>query len=123
MYISTLLYVDHHNFYCFDFMTYDYNLIGKVWSTILTTEFNVELMSKVYGRRAPWEDPTDWVLETYPWATAKDEDPALLRIRPEDVGYDTQGVITAGTSPQQMQKAKKTEMRQSGNGDPLVSDV
>ncbi|XP_069128702.1 neuron navigator 3-like isoform X3 [Argopecten irradians] len=99
---------------------------SKIWFTDLWNYSIIPYMLEavreglqVYGRRAPWEDPTDWVLETYPWATAKDEDPALLRIRPEDVGYDTQGVISAGNSPQP-QKAKTLEMKQSGNGDPLV---
>ncbi|XP_069128719.1 neuron navigator 2-like isoform X7 [Argopecten irradians] len=102
---------------------------SKIWFTDLWNYSIIPYMLEavreglqVYGRRAPWEDPTDWVLETYPWATAKDEDPALLRIRPEDVGYDTQGVISAGNSPQP-QKAKTLEMKQSGNGDPLLNMI
>ncbi|XP_021350248.1 neuron navigator 2-like isoform X3 [Mizuhopecten yessoensis] len=103
---------------------------SKIWFTDLWNYSIIPYMLEavreglqVYGRRAPWEDPTDWVLETYPWATAKDEDPALLRIRPEDVGYDTQGVISAGSSPQP-QKAKTLEMsKQTGNGDPLLSMI
>ncbi|XP_064478285.1 neuron navigator 3-like isoform X4 [Ornithodoros turicata] len=42
---------------------------------------------QLYGRRAPWEDPAEWVLQTYPWSSSGDG-PQLLRLRPEDVGYD-----------------------------------
>lgn len=76
----------------------------------------------MYGRRAPWEDPTDWVMETYPWACAKDEDPALLRIRQEDVGYDSQGVITAGTGSPKIKPKSDSKVDMDG-GDALVSDV
>ncbi|XP_075725682.1 sickie isoform X4 [Rhipicephalus microplus] len=43
---------------------------------------------QLYGRRAAWEDPAEWVLETYPWPGPVSEAPQLLRLRPEDVGYD-----------------------------------
>ncbi|XP_076967616.1 neuron navigator 3 isoform X1 [Tamandua tetradactyla] len=45
---------------------------------------------QMYGKRAPWEDPTKWVLDTYPWSLASlpQEGPALLQLRPEDVGYE-----------------------------------
>uniref|UniRef100_H0VTC6 Neuron navigator 3 n=1 Tax=Cavia porcellus TaxID=10141 RepID=H0VTC6_CAVPO len=45
---------------------------------------------QMYGKRAPWEDPSRWVLDTYPWGTAslQQEGPALLELRPEDVGYE-----------------------------------
>ncbi|XP_052831527.1 neuron navigator 2 isoform X3 [Octopus bimaculoides] len=47
--------------------------------------------NELYGRRAPWEDPAEWVNETYPWNTSGNHDaPSLQRLRPEDVGYDTQ---------------------------------
>ncbi|ELK33159.1 Neuron navigator 3 [Myotis davidii] len=46
--------------------------------------------SSMYGKRAPWEDPSKWVLDTYPWSSASlpQEGPALLQLRPEDVGYE-----------------------------------
>jgi neuron navigator 2 len=74
---------------------------------------------QLYGRRAPWEDPAQWVIETYPWGPTNDghtEDwPSLQRLRPEDVGYDTQGMVGEG-------KAKTTQQAQSDvEGDPLVS--
>ncbi|KAF6120552.1 neuron navigator 3 [Phyllostomus discolor] len=45
---------------------------------------------QMYGKRAPWEDPSKWVLETYPWSSASlpQGGPALLQLRPEDVGYE-----------------------------------
>lgn len=45
---------------------------------------------QLYGRRAPWEDPAEWVHMTYPWPPpSAGEWPQLLRLRPEDVGYDS----------------------------------
>ncbi|GAB6029448.1 neuron navigator [Chamberlinius hualienensis] len=46
---------------------------------------------QMYGKRSPWEDPTEWVIESYPWPSSDALNidwPALLRIRPEDVGYE-----------------------------------
>ncbi|KAF8783105.1 Neuron navigator 2 like protein [Argiope bruennichi] len=44
---------------------------------------------QLYGRRAPWEDPAEWVYETYPWPIHQSTgEPQLLRLRPEDVGYE-----------------------------------
>ncbi|XP_070644659.1 neuron navigator 3 isoform X10 [Bos indicus] len=45
---------------------------------------------QMYGKRAPWEDPSKWVHDTYPWSSASlpQEGPALLQLRPEDVGYE-----------------------------------
>ncbi|XP_073756715.1 neuron navigator 3 isoform X2 [Callorhinus ursinus] len=45
---------------------------------------------QMYGKRAPWEDPSKWVLDTYPWSSASlpQDGPTLLQLRPEDVGYE-----------------------------------
>ncbi|XP_029844364.3 neuron navigator 2 isoform X3 [Ixodes scapularis] len=43
---------------------------------------------QLYGKRAPWEDPAEWVLQTYPWPGPASDAPQLLRLRPEDLGYD-----------------------------------
>ncbi|XP_053441256.1 neuron navigator 3 isoform X2 [Nycticebus coucang] len=45
---------------------------------------------QMYGKRTPWEDPSKWVLDTYPWNSTSlpQESPALLQLRPEDVGYE-----------------------------------
>lgn len=71
---------------------------------------------QMYGKRAPWEDPSKWVLDTYPWSSASlpQEGPALLPLRPEDVGYEgcvsTKEATTSKHIPQ-----TDTE------GDPLMS--
>uniref|UniRef100_A0A8D0GIM5 Neuron navigator 3 n=1 Tax=Sphenodon punctatus TaxID=8508 RepID=A0A8D0GIM5_SPHPU len=45
---------------------------------------------QMYGKRAPWEDPSKWVADTCPWSSAslQHEWPSLLHLRPEDVGYE-----------------------------------
>ncbi|XP_078719839.1 neuron navigator 2-like isoform X6 [Lampetra fluviatilis] len=45
---------------------------------------------QMYGKRGAWEDPTQWVLDMYPWAAGpgRHEAPLLARLRPEDAGYD-----------------------------------
>ncbi|KAL1454928.1 hypothetical protein WDU94_009057 [Cyamophila willieti] len=49
---------------------------------------------QLYGRRAPFTDPAYFITETYPWpseclAQGVPAGPnALIRLRPEDVGYD-----------------------------------
>ena len=74
------------------------------------------ILLQLYGRRAPWEDPADWVIETYPWMkSGSGEWPSLLRLRPEDVGYDTQGQAPAAGTP----KAAITQQSDI-DGDPLV---
>ncbi|XP_054973909.1 neuron navigator 3 isoform X5 [Sorex araneus] len=71
---------------------------------------------QMYGKRAPWEDPSKWVLDTYPWSSASrpQEGPALLQLRPEDVGYEgcisTKEATTSKHIPQ-----TETE------GDPLMN--
>ncbi|XP_022250231.1 neuron navigator 3-like isoform X1 [Limulus polyphemus] len=56
---------------------------------------------QLYGRRAPWVDPAQWVLETYPWSiSGEGEWLQLLRLRPEDVGYESHpapGATTKGS--------------------------
>eukprot|EP00095_Tigriopus_kingsejongensis_P008127 maker-scaffold256_size235750-snap-gene-1.26 protein:Tk08127 transcript:maker-scaffold256_size235750-snap-gene-1.26-mRNA-1 annotation:"unnamed protein product" len=46
---------------------------------------------QMYGRRAPWEDPLQFVVDTWPWAEPPGDElgnEALVPIRPQDVGYD-----------------------------------
>ncbi|XP_048240079.1 neuron navigator 2-like isoform X3 [Haliotis rufescens] len=102
---------------------------SQVWFTDLWNYSLVPYMLEavreglqVYGKRAPWEDPTDWVIESYPWSggSNNDKDKSLLRIRPEDVGYDSQ---TAQVSV----SGNKSKTKTAGNtsegdpGDPLVN--
>lgn len=72
---------------------------------------------QVYGKRAPWEDPSEWVIESYPWANSGNHDaPSLQRLRPEDVGYDSQGV-----PPDSPQTKRENNTSSDGlDGDPLV---
>lgn len=59
---------------------------------------NVVLTLQLYGRcEITWEDPADWIIHTYPWPGSGSsqidvEVYSLLRLRPEDVGFDTYGL-------------------------------
>ncbi|KAG8125891.1 hypothetical protein E2320_021070, partial [Naja naja] len=59
---------------------------------------------QLYGRRAPWEDPAKWVMDTYPWAATPQhhEWPPLLQLRPEDVGFDGYSMPREGSTSKQM---------------------
>ncbi|NXO67475.1 NAV3 protein, partial [Phainopepla nitens] len=71
---------------------------------------------QMYGKRAPWEDPSKWVADTYPWssATLQHEWPSLLQLRPEDVGYEGYASAKEGTTSKHVQPTD-TE------GDPLMN--
>ncbi|XP_056654486.1 neuron navigator 3 isoform X26 [Monodelphis domestica] len=71
---------------------------------------------QMYGKRAPWEDPSKWVLDTYPWSSAslQQESPALLQLRPEDVGYEGCTSAKEGTTSKHIPQTE-TE------GDPLMN--
>uniref|UniRef100_A0A0K8SI33 AAA+ ATPase domain-containing protein n=2 Tax=Lygus hesperus TaxID=30085 RepID=A0A0K8SI33_LYGHE len=57
---------------------------------------------QVYGKRAPWQDPAQYICHTYPWAgeAVQGGPEALIRLRPEDVGYEV-------LQPNSSQPAKK----------------
>ncbi|XP_036092126.1 neuron navigator 3 isoform X7 [Rousettus aegyptiacus] len=71
---------------------------------------------QMYGKRAPWEDPSKWVLDTYPWSSASlpQEGPALLQLRPEDVGYE--GCISTKEAT-----TSKHIPQTDAEGDPLMN--
>lgn len=71
---------------------------------------------QLYGRRAPWDDPAKWVMDTYPWTAVplQHEWPSLLQLRPEDVGFDGYSVPREGTSSKQAPSGE-------GDGDPLMN--
>ncbi|XP_053318608.1 neuron navigator 3 isoform X2 [Spea bombifrons] len=71
---------------------------------------------QMFGKRAPWEDPSKWVLDTFPWnsTTLQHDCPALLQLRPEDVGYDGYATAKEGTSSKSVSESEK-------EGDPLMS--
>lgn len=73
---------------------------------------------QLYGRRAPWEDPAKWVMDTYPWAASpqQHEWPPLLQLRPEDVGFDSYSIPREGSTSKQMPPS-------DAEGDPLVSSL
>jgi neuron navigator 2 len=79
---------------------------------------------QVYGKRAQWEDPTDWVHDTFPWGIAKEGEQILLKIRQEDVGYDSVGLSSSeNNSPKIQTKSKEEITVQDSEGDSMVSDV
>ncbi|KAJ8032124.1 Neuron navigator 2 [Holothuria leucospilota] len=71
---------------------------------------------QLYGRKASWEDPSDWVFESYPWTSGSQESwPSLLKLRPEDIGFD--GYKVQGTNS----KGQTTKPQGETEGDPLLS--
>ncbi|XP_073802711.1 neuron navigator 3 isoform X42 [Danio rerio] len=70
---------------------------------------------QLYGKRAAWEDPSKWVIDTYPWSSAslQHEGQSLLQLRPEDVGYD-------GYSSSKDGAASKQVSQSDTEGDPLT---
>ncbi|XP_072530166.1 neuron navigator 3 [Salminus brasiliensis] len=71
---------------------------------------------QLYGKRAAWEDPCKWVMDTYPWSAAllQHDGQTLLQLRPEDVGYDGYSSFKDGASSKQVSQSD-TE------GDPLMN--
>ena len=81
------------------------------------THLNI-LSLQLYGRKGSWEDPADWVIDSYPWLPSSSQDwPSLLRLRPEDVGFDGYNVQTAGT------KGSQSGAQSDVEGDPLVRAI
>lgn len=70
---------------------------------------------QLYGRRAAWEDPAAWVIDTYPWSATPTpaEWPPLLQLRPEDVGFDGYSAPKEGV--------RKEPPQSDSDADPLVS--
>ncbi|XP_047658791.1 neuron navigator 2 isoform X3 [Tachysurus fulvidraco] len=70
---------------------------------------------QLYGRRAAWDDPARWVIETFPWrSSSKQPDwPALLKLRPEDVGLDGGSTSKEGATKQSIQS--------DSDADPLMN--
>uniref|UniRef100_A0A8C3SNA3 AAA+ ATPase domain-containing protein n=1 Tax=Chelydra serpentina TaxID=8475 RepID=A0A8C3SNA3_CHESE len=71
---------------------------------------------QMYGKRAPWEDPSKWVADTYPWSSApvQHDWPSLLQLRPEDVGFEGYASAQEGTTSKHIPQSD-TE------GDPLMN--
>jgi len=74
----------------------------------------------------PWEDPSDWVIKTYPWRspshaeTSSESAPPLLRLRPEDVGYDVQAAAAAASTGVKTTTPASLHTESETTTDPLV---
>lgn len=73
---------------------------------------------QVYGRRCDWEDPAVYITHSYPWAgDAVHSGPdALIRLRPEDVGYEVQNTSSSTNTPN-----SKTAQAPAADPDPLLN--
>ncbi|XP_061593745.1 neuron navigator 2 isoform X4 [Cololabis saira] len=95
---------------------------SRVWFTDLWNYSIIPYMLEavreglqLYGRRAAWEDPAAWVIDTYPWSSTPPPGdwPPLLQLRPEDVGFDGYSAPREGV---------RKELPQSdSDADPLMS--
>ncbi|XP_056135063.1 neuron navigator 2 [Lampris incognitus] len=95
---------------------------SRVWFTDLWNYSIIPYMLEavreglqLYGRRAAWEDPAHWVIDTYPWsATPTQADwPPLLQLRPEDVGFDGYSAPREGI--------RKEPTQSDSDADPLMN--
>ncbi|KAL0968574.1 hypothetical protein UPYG_G00268710 [Umbra pygmaea] len=84
---------------------------SRVWFTDLWNYSIIPYMLEavreglqLYGRRAVWEDPARWVMESYPWAATykQHEWPQLLQLRPVDVGFDGYSISKDGCPNKQL---------------------
>jgi len=85
---------------------------------------------QTYGSRVAWTDPCDWVLDTCPFTLHNQSEtsnaPALLHLRPEDVGFDSQSLCGVNVNTAVSYGEKKiTTVATTGecdrNNDPLLS--
>ncbi|XP_036072948.1 neuron navigator 2 isoform X4 [Oryzias melastigma] len=95
---------------------------SRVWFTDLWNYSIIPYMLEavreglqLYGRRAPWEDPAAWVIESCPWSTTPPPGdwPPLLKLRPEDVGFDGYSAPREGM--------RKEPAQSDSDADPLMS--
>ncbi|KAL1006994.1 hypothetical protein UPYG_G00080320 [Umbra pygmaea] len=95
---------------------------SRVWFTDLWNYSVIPYMLEavreglqLYGRRAAWEDPAHWVIDSYPWsATPTPADwPPLLQLRPEDVGFDGFSAPREGV--------RKEPLQSDSDADPLMN--
>uniref|UniRef100_A0A1A8FJD2 Neuron navigator 2 n=2 Tax=Nothobranchius korthausae TaxID=1143690 RepID=A0A1A8FJD2_9TELE len=95
---------------------------SRVWFTDLWNYSIIPYMLEavreglqLYGRRAAWEDPAAWVIDTYPWSStpAPGDWPPLLQLRPEDVGFDGYSAPREGV--------RKDPPQSDSDADPLMN--
>ncbi|XP_062403158.1 neuron navigator 2 isoform X2 [Sardina pilchardus] len=96
---------------------------ARVWFTDLWNYSIIPYMLEavreglqLYGRRAAWEDPAKWVMESFPWAASpqQHEWPPLLQLRPEDVGFDGYSLAREGGH-------SKQDAQGEAESDPLMN--
>nr|XP_055048989.1 neuron navigator 2 isoform X2 [Misgurnus anguillicaudatus] len=96
---------------------------SRVWFTDLWNYSIIPYMLEavreglhMYGRKAAWEDPAKWVMESFPWASSPQQHEwhSLLRLRPEDVGFDGFSLSQEGSPGKQPAQSKSEE-------DPLMN--
>ncbi|XP_074521797.1 neuron navigator 2 isoform X2 [Halichoeres trimaculatus] len=95
---------------------------SRVWFTDLWNYSIIPYMLEaireglqLYGRRAAWEDPAAWVIDSYPWSATPtpSEWPPLLQLRPEDVGFDGYSAPREGV--------RKEPPQSDSDADPLMN--
>ncbi|XP_051740195.1 neuron navigator 2 isoform X8 [Ctenopharyngodon idella] len=96
---------------------------SRVWFTDLWNYSIIPYMLEavreglqMYGRKAAWEDPAKWVMESFPWVATPQQHEwhSLLRLRPEDVGFDGYNISQEGSPGKQPAQGKSEE-------DPLMN--
>ncbi|XP_058622598.1 neuron navigator 2 isoform X2 [Onychostoma macrolepis] len=96
---------------------------SRVWFTDLWNYSIIPYMLEavreglqMYGRKAAWEDPAKWVMESFPWVASPQQHEwhSLLRLRPEDIGFDGYSISQEGSPGKQPAQGKSEE-------DPLMN--
>uniref|UniRef100_A0A671MDP8 Neuron navigator 2-like n=1 Tax=Sinocyclocheilus anshuiensis TaxID=1608454 RepID=A0A671MDP8_9TELE len=96
---------------------------SRVWFTDLWNYSIIPYMLEavreglqMYGRKAAWEDPAKWVMESFPWVASPQQHEwhSLLRLRPEDVGFEGYNISQEGSPGKQPAQGKPEE-------DPLMN--
>ncbi|KAL3065870.1 hypothetical protein OYC64_015916 [Pagothenia borchgrevinki] len=95
---------------------------SRVWFTDLWNYSIIPYMLEavreglqLYGRRAAWEDPAAFVIDSYPWSASSTpaDWPPLLQLRPEDVGFDGYSAPREGV--------RKDPPQSDSDADPLMN--
>uniref|UniRef100_A0A8C1VR90 Neuron navigator 2b n=1 Tax=Cyprinus carpio TaxID=7962 RepID=A0A8C1VR90_CYPCA len=96
---------------------------SRVWFTDLWNYSIIPYMLEavreglqMYGRKAAWEDPAKWVMESFPWVASPQQHEwhSLLQLRPEDIGFDGYNLSQEGSPGKQPAQGKSEE-------DPLMN--
>ncbi|XP_043084308.1 neuron navigator 2 isoform X1 [Puntigrus tetrazona] len=91
---------------------------SRVWFTDLWNYSIIPYMLEavreglqMYGRKAAWEDPAKWVMESFPWVASPQQHEwhSLLRLRPEDVGFDGYNISQEGSPGKQPAQGKSED--------------